>query len=181
MSSVEGFLKTTVDVLTDECDARGLRTPQQVSTFVTQALTVGFGANHRAPVSEIVAKVFQNVNTGIKNLPSELPIEFAPPNFETQEVYDRVVEISKALGKKYHEDGVMPKVDQIQRDIQVKLGITDDTGDLLRLAQDEDRHILAKASTILMNAFSTNPVGLGDTGLEEMYEEVNNAIYKGGE
>jgi len=170
------WLKDAIYTLSDECDSRALRSPQQISSFVNHALSIKYGKNGKIPVSEIVAEVFKNVNGGVKDLP-ELPEEFAPPNLETQEINNKVKETAKALGKQYRSDNKRPRLDQIHKDVQKELGLIDDTGDILKLISEEDSHIIAMATSLIGQVMSDSTPNYTDEGLKSTYEEVNKDVF----
>jgi hypothetical protein len=70
------FVKQVTDTLTHEWEIRGLKTLGQINTFVTHALVIKYGSKTRLNVSEIVARVYTNLRTRIKDLPDELHGDF---------------------------------------------------------------------------------------------------------
>ncbi len=173
------FYKKTVYTLTDEAKHRGLKSVEQISHFVNQAITFKYGKNDKINVSTIIAEVYQNLHMGTKDLP-DLPDELKKPDLNSPEIQAKITEVATELARKYRADGTQPKLDQIQIAAKVALGLTDDTGKILRSSDDVSNTQLAKITTITANVLDQNlPNPFSDDtkdGLRPIYDAVNKQI-----
>lgn len=150
------FMKNIILSLTDEAQKRGLKTAEQISEFATKAIHVKYGKNQKINIAEIVTSVFQNIHTGIARLPDDIPEEYLPPDLESPEINAVIVEMATELSKKYKKEHQQPKIDEIYSEVKTALGLTDKTGMILRLPNDEDHTKLSKITTIVGSILNPN-------------------------
>lgn len=173
------FYEKTVHALVGEAKHKGLKTIEQVSQFVTHAISFKYGENEKINVSQIVAMVYQHLHMGTSDLPDELPDELKPLDLNSPEINNKITEVSTSLAKQYKADGIQPKIAQIHTDAKVALGLTDDSGMPLKLGDDVSNTQLAKITTITGAVLDPNQTVTFDDvkdGLKPIYEAVNSKI-----
>lgn len=141
------FYKKLTDELTKEAEKRGISDAHQVNTFVTKALHIKYGAHQQINISSVIADVFQQVNSGTRNLP-DLPTSLASVDIDPFAYNVEVLQESNELLKRYKSKGIQPRMDEVFEDIKTRYGITTEDGFLLRQMTEEEKVKIARINTV---------------------------------
>ena len=172
------FMKDIILSLTEEASKRGLRTAEQIQEFATKAINVKYGENQKINIAEIVVSVFQSIHTGIAGLPDDIPDELKPPDLDSPAINAAIKEMAVEMAQGYKSEYPYPKLDQIYTDVKVKLGLTDESGLVLKLADDVSSTKLAKVTTLIGSVLSQEKTfdENADDSFSQLYNAVNNEV-----
>lgn len=173
------FYDTLANKLSAEAESRNLKTPDQISNFVTRAVTIKYGNGCRLNIASIIADTFRLVNTGTRDLPP-LPQSLALVDVNTPEIDADITQKSISMLKKYKVDEVQPKMDQIYNDAKIALGLASEDGTILRLSDEVDNTKLAKITTVSAHVVAGgNSQAAFNEGVPHGLKPIVDAVAKG--